>query len=148
MRRAEHPQDPWSGQVSFPGGRREAGDADTLATAIRETREELGLDLTATGLLGRLPAVQATARGRLLPLQIHPWVFAVEERPCLHLGPEAAAAFWLPLALAASGRLDARHTWTEGGRRLLLPAWRWQGQEVWGLTWRMLRVLLAVAGLP
>src|SRR4051812_3842337 len=37
IRRAEHPQDPWSGHMAFPGGREEPGDADLLETAIRET---------------------------------------------------------------------------------------------------------------
>src|SRR5512138_157863 len=46
IRRAERPGDPWSGHMALPGGRRESGDADLVATAIREAAEELGLALT------------------------------------------------------------------------------------------------------
>ncbi|MGB5283894.1 MAG: NUDIX domain-containing protein, partial [Polyangiales bacterium] len=46
IRRAEHPRDPWSGHMAFPGGRRDAGDATLLDTAMRETREEVGVDLS------------------------------------------------------------------------------------------------------
>jgi 8-oxo-dGTP pyrophosphatase MutT (NUDIX family) len=60
MRRAERHGDPWSGHMAFPGGRREEGDATLLDTAIREAREEVGLDLRAHGtLLARLPDIQA-----------------------------------------------------------------------------------------
>jgi 8-oxo-dGTP pyrophosphatase MutT (NUDIX family) len=45
IRRADHPQDPWSGQMAFPGGRAEPGEEDLKATAVRETAEEIGVDL-------------------------------------------------------------------------------------------------------
>src|SRR5204863_9652046 len=45
IKRAEYPGDPWSGQIAFPGGREESGDASLQQTAIRETRGETGIDL-------------------------------------------------------------------------------------------------------
>src|SRR5207244_5573124 len=54
IRRAERADDPWSGQVALPGGRRDPADGDLLVTAIRETRAETGVDLSAADRLGVL----------------------------------------------------------------------------------------------
>ena len=82
MRRAEHEGDRWSGHVSFPGGREEDHDPTLRATAVRETREEVGIDLDATArAIGQLDAVRAIARGKILPMSITPFVF-IERTPC------------------------------------------------------------------
>src|SRR5438876_1874566 len=58
MKRVYRTGDPWSGHISLPGGGYHAPDPDLLATAIRETQEELGIDLHAARYLGPLPALQ------------------------------------------------------------------------------------------
>lgn len=143
MQRAENAQDRWSGQVSLPGGHAEVVDSDLVETAIRETREEVGLELGAgADVLGALPPVQARARGLLLPTSILPVVFAAPSHAELVLGPEAAAAFWFPLDRAASGELDSEHVCDREERPLRFPSWKFEERTVWGLTHRMLRDLL------
>ncbi len=146
MRRAEHPGDRWSGQVSLPGGRHDDTDRDLLHTAIRETREEVGVDLERnTTLLGRLGATRAVAKGKPLPMTITPFVFHLaEDQPLILNAREAAATFWLPLDVAASGALDDTYEYRMGPIPLKLAAWRFEGHTVWGLTYQMLGGLLAV----
>ncbi|MCC6995994.1 MAG: CoA pyrophosphatase [Deltaproteobacteria bacterium] len=142
MRRAERAGDRWSGQVSLPGGREEAADADLVSTAIRETREELGIDLATAALLGTLPSSHAIARGKLLPMTITPFVFHLAAPQPIRLGPEAEASFWLPLDPAARGELDADYQYQLGPFSRRFPSFRHQGEVVWGLTYQILQSLL------
>lgn len=140
MKRADRDGDPWSGHISLPGGGFQAEDGDLLATAIRETTEELGIDLTGARLLGQLPPMQPSSGS--MGISITPFVFATEialEPVC---GPEAVAAFWLPIELAASGALDDTHAYSTA---MSFPAWTYEGHVIWGLTWRILGDLIAVA---
>src|SRR6185295_16502872 len=80
IHRAEFAGDPWSGHMGFPGGRKDPGDPNVMATVIREVLEEVGIDLGRDGrLLAPLDEIQGVARGRQLPLVISPFVFAVEQ---------------------------------------------------------------------
>jgi 8-oxo-dGTP pyrophosphatase MutT (NUDIX family) len=140
MKRVERVGDPWSGHISLPGGRHDARDPDLLATAIRETHEELGIDLTGARLLGRLPSLSPLTSGPN-GIEVAPFVFvthaAVEPQP----GPEAESAFWLPIELVASGALD--DTYVYPGTNRTFPSWRYEAHTIWGLTWRILGDLLA-----
>jgi 8-oxo-dGTP pyrophosphatase MutT (NUDIX family) len=145
IERAERPGDRWSGQVSLPGGRADEADADLLSTAVRETIEEVGLDLgTHARLLGALPVRPALAAGRRLDMTITPFVFELVREAALSLAStEVASAFWFPLEAARDGRWDQRHEVLHDGVPFALPSWRYDGRVIWGLTHAMLTELLA-----
>ena len=146
MRRVERSGDPWSGHVSLPGGRREPEDATLLETAVRETREEVGVDLAAASrALGRLDPLPAVGRGRRLAMDITPYVFVLEREVAPGLSDEAAEVFWLPLAPAAAGALDAEHAFDRHGVVHRVPCWRFEERTVWGLTYHVLSGLLELA---
>jgi 8-oxo-dGTP pyrophosphatase MutT (NUDIX family) len=144
MKRAERVGDPWSGHISLPGGGFHAGgDADLLATAIRETREELGFQLDHSQLLGNLVTLGPRISGPT-PIEVTPFVFRCTEPPDIQCGPEALAAFWLPLDVAVSGVLDKPFTYP--GSQMTFPSWDFEGHVIWGLTRRILDDLVAAAG--
>jgi 8-oxo-dGTP pyrophosphatase MutT (NUDIX family) len=132
--------------MAFPGGREDPADQNLLATAVRETLEELALDLSRAGrLLGQLAPLPAMARGRPVDLTIVPFVFELTTEAQLAYSEEVAEAVWVPIGPLLDGRL--RTTFAverEGGERVDLPAHDVEGRVVWGLTYRMLDNLLAL----
>lgn len=144
MRRVTREGDPWSGHVSFPGGRAEPDDPDLVATAVRETREELGIDLgRGARLLGRLRPLRTLRKDGLWPMTIVPFVFVQHEPQPVVPGPEAVTGFWLPLDRAAAGDLSDVYEHRIGPLEKRFPCWRHEGHVVWGLTYRMLADLIA-----
>src|SRR5216117_3509003 len=124
IHRAVRAGDTWSGQIAFPGGRREAGDMDLRATAIRETLEEVGVDLTGAEQLGVLNDLHPRTPV-LPPVVVRPFVFALTERPSTVLSPEVQDAFWVPFrALQAPGVLGQITIDHPGIPRRVLPAYR------------------------
>jgi 8-oxo-dGTP pyrophosphatase MutT (NUDIX family) len=152
IRRAEHPQDPWSGQMAFPGGRAEPGDADLRETAMRETHEEIGLDLhRAAEHLGALDEVRAMARMRPMELSILPFVFRLAAPFEPALSSEVTSVHWLPLAAVLGAELRSTMEYLHEGTALRFPCVRIEDLVIWGLTYRMLGALgerLGAAGTP
>lgn len=142
MKRAERASDPWSGHISLPGGRFEPSDDSLLETAIRESREELAIDLSSSRLLGPMRALQPFVSGPA-GVQVTPFVFATDHVLAPQCGPEALSAFWLPLDQAAAGTLDAPYIYPGTDREF--PSWRYEGHVIWGLTWRILGDVLAAS---
>jgi 8-oxo-dGTP pyrophosphatase MutT (NUDIX family) len=145
IRRASRAGDPWSGHMAFPGGRREPQDADPLETALRETREEIGLDLAQSArFLAPLESLQATTRGKPLAMHVVPFVFELLAEPALTLNEEVAEVIWAPLAALARGELATTIPYHHEGQELKLPAWDVDGRIVWGMTYQMLQTLFAL----
>jgi 8-oxo-dGTP pyrophosphatase MutT (NUDIX family) len=145
IHRAEHPHDPWSGHMAFPGGRMGDEDRDEIAAAMRETREELGLDLAADGeALGRLSDVAAVSRGRPLSLVIVPHVFAIRGQPRLVPNHEVAEIVWVPLSFLANYGNRSTLDWKLGGMTIPLPCYRFRDKVIWGLTFGMVDELLSL----
>lgn len=143
IRRADRADDPWSGHISFPGGRSDAGDGDLLATAIRETKEEVGVLLRADQLVGALDDV-APRRTQLPPIMVRPYVFVLDKRPALALNEEAAEAVWAPVHDLL--RPEAYHLMTiqADDSERSYPAYRVGQRVVWGMTERIVTPLLAL----
>ena len=151
IRRAEHEADPWSGQMGFPGGRAESGDADLRQTATRETLEEIGIDLARDGaFLGALDEVRAMARMRPLNLVIAPHVFRLAGPAEAAAGPEVTSVHWLPLDEIRQDRWISTMDYAYKGATLQFPCLRYDGLVIWGLTFRMFTAFCArlVAAAP
>ena len=145
IHRAEDPRDPWSGHMAFPGGRVEAGDRDPLAAAIRETREEVGLDLDLHGaFLGRLSDVAAVGRGRPMSLVVEPFVFSVDGTPRLEPNREVAEVVWVPLGFLLDRSKRSTIPWKHGDVSVELPCYRFDGHVIWGLTFGMVDELITL----
>jgi len=144
IERVKRRGDPWSGNMAFPGGRAHAEDADVIATATRETREEVGLDLDAVAArAGRLSTVLAMTHDGRRPMAVHPIVFTVAGDAPLDLAPdEVAHALWIPLEALRGRAHRHRHRHRILGVPWRFAAWRWRDRTIWGLTHRMVSELL------
>jgi 8-oxo-dGTP pyrophosphatase MutT (NUDIX family) len=146
IRRAERAGDPWSGHMALPGGRQEGGDVDLVATAIRETREEVGVELSRAELAGALDDV-VPRTPRLPSLGVRPFVFLLPSRPRLVPNPEVAAASWVALEHLLHPDTYHQAHLDIGGEQRAFPAYRLDDAILWGLTERVVSALLELIRL-
>jgi 8-oxo-dGTP pyrophosphatase MutT (NUDIX family) len=123
-----------AGQISFPGGRVEEQDADTIATALRETEEEVGLTRDLVDVIGRLDTY-VTGTG----FEITPIVGLVEPTYTLTIDPfEVAEAFEVPLSYILDRKNHNRTERESAGRTRVFFVLPYQGRNIWGATAGML----------
>jgi 8-oxo-dGTP pyrophosphatase MutT (NUDIX family) len=145
IERAQRAGDPWSGQMAFPGGRLDPGDRDDRAAAERETREEVGLDLTGAELLGRLDDLHAGVR-LVAPLILSAFGYRIGARTPLTLNHEVRAALWVPAQALLDPTRRSGYRWGPArfpGIRVGEP----DQHVVWGLTYQLLERLFRVLGV-
>ena len=137
IRRAERADDPWSGQIALPGGRYDVGDGDLFATAVRETREETGVDLSGAERLGVLDDLYPRT-STLPPVVVRPFVFGLAQRSALVPSDEVQRAFWLPLRRLSEPGVRRDVTLTLRGAVRTFPAYLVDDDLIWGMTERIL----------
>ena len=144
IQRAESPNDLWSGHIAFPGGRRDPGDKTLLDTAIRETAEEVAIDLSKGELIARLPDVPAFKRTTKGMMVVTPFVFVMRGPVTPTPNYEVATTLWVPLEKLARGEGKGTYAFTWEEKPYELPCYRLEpGQRVlWGMTHRMVETML------
>jgi 8-oxo-dGTP pyrophosphatase MutT (NUDIX family) len=143
IKRAERDDDPWSGHVALPGGREEPSDASLQATALRETKEETGLDLEHDGeILGALEPLHPQARPMAITVQ--PFVAALRKDSPIVTSDEVAEAFWAPLTTFTGPETATESDVKVNGTDIRVPSFRHGQYVIWGMTERIIRQLLAL----
>ncbi len=139
IKRAEREGDPWSGQVAFPGGRRERQDRSLLETAMRETREEVGLDLWRSAVyLGRLGAFRTHA-GTML---VVPCAFLMRRDERVEPNAEVSSYRWIPVEVFLRENSRSTYTLKRVGENVNFPAYVYEDYVIWGLSYSMISALL------
>jgi len=147
IKRAESERDPWSGHVALPGGRRDARDANLAQTAIRETSEETGVELSSSGWpLGRLAQV-APSHPTLPRIVITPYVFGVPAKiEASADSAEVDQVLWVPLPILLDPKTRGTTTIPLPQGPAEFPCYRLDGHVIWGLTFRILSEFGELAG--
>ncbi len=145
IKRAEVEGDPWSGHMALPGGRREARDADLLATALRETEEETGIVVPHDAVLGRLDEIRPRS-DRLIPIVIAPYLAVVPEDAEAAPSPrEVDQVLWVPVTALDSDAAVSEVVIDLETESRAFPSLIYNDHVIWGLTHRILTQFLQVA---
>jgi 8-oxo-dGTP pyrophosphatase MutT (NUDIX family) len=138
IRRAQRVGDPWSGQIGLPGGRFESADASLEETALRETLEEVGVDLRTRGrVLGALDELRPRTPV-LPPIIVRPYVVVLDQDTELLLSEEVAEARWVALRELFVPAARVHTTVTVREYRMNVDAYQHGDFTIWGMTERIL----------
>jgi len=137
VKRVENLADPWSGQMAFPGGKRDVKDANLKQTVVRETMEETGINLLeGCRFLGVLSALSSRPRP---DLRVLPFVVLLEHEPLIKLSAQELEGFvWISLDEIIKHRGSAKLSFGE------VPAFVVGSIVIWGLTYRALENFIDV----
>ena len=125
-----------AGEISFPGGKLELMDSNLLDTALRETQEEIGLNLKKDQIIGQLnPVITLNSRFTILP-----FVSIVDEIPALSANAEVEKIFHIPL----EPFLETMERDPDPSHNLIqeMYTFEFQGKIVWGASARVLKQIV------
>ena len=133
--RAVRVGDPWSGQVAFPGGKAQEGESTAVETAVRETKEEVGIDLGREGRFMGYAEASTTHTGTM---RVVPCVFALPVRLEVSPNAEVASHRWLELEGLLSSKAKSHYGLVMEGKTVSLPAIKVEDYVIWGLSHRII----------
>jgi 8-oxo-dGTP pyrophosphatase MutT (NUDIX family) len=145
IRRATREGDPWSGHMGFPGGRRDPGDPCNFSCALRETEEEIGVDLGQWGTrLGELSDVNTGWRADRPEMLVTPFVFRVAELPVLTPNHEVDDVVWVPLHFLMDHRNREPLAWEWKGQKMETDSYLYDSYRIWGLSLMMIDEMIGM----
>lgn len=146
IKRPDNANDPFSGHIAFPGGKLREEDGTKLDAAIRETLEEVGVNIQAAGrVLGSLDDVNPN-NPRAANIIVTPYVSFlpedVELRPCEY---EVEAALWIPVTHLTDENNFLIRLREREGRKKEDYVYSYGKYIIWGMTGRILRQFLELS---
>ncbi len=134
VKRVISESDPWSGQIALPGGKFEVADGDLRGTVLRETMEEVGVDiLRCCRILGIMRVSRTVVRPAM---KILPFVVFEENRSLIRLNTrELQTHHWVSLQKLSESRSSAAFSFGK------FPAYVIGEVVIWGMTYRILERL-------
>ncbi len=144
IKRPESEIDAFSGHMAFPGGKMKEGDENKLATAMRETLEEIGIDLYTSGrVIGELDDVNPN-NPRASNFIVTPYISLLEEEVPLRLNLlEVEAAVWVPMKHLTDDRFFKVRFREKNGILVEDYVYSFERYVIWGMTGRILHRFLS-----
>ena len=118
-----------SGEVSFPGGKAEDGDASLFETALRESNEEMSLNGEDVTMLGKLDYLISRHK-----IEVNPFIATVDKAQDLEANEEIQEIFTVPLSFLLDQKNIKRESIERQGSVWEVPTWSLKNQKIWGLT--------------
>lgn len=150
MQRAKHDADPWSGQMSFPGGKIEKSDENAKAAAIREAEEEVGAQLKEADYVGQIDDLYGLKVNGVFSVHVSCFIFKPERELTLTANHEVADLVWLPISYLSDvvHAHDFKHPHDPALNMPAVLVNQEKEQVLWGLSLRMLAILYEILNKP
>ena len=145
IKRAIVHDDPWSGQMAFPGGHLDQEDSSLAMAAVRETLEETGVRISMEQCLGELPTQSPASQRRKRTMVVVPYVFGIKSDPKIRINHEVDSIVWGRVESMLNGSLHSTETFHFNGRASVFDGYRLGTDKfVWGLTYRTLQTFFSI----
>lgn len=143
IKRSEHPGDFYSGHIAFPGGKKTKDDKNLVETAVRETNEEVGVDLDTYGkYIGNLDDIKPfNDRGQRLI--VTPYIFLLTNNVDLLTNEEVESFIWIPMSYLKDSENMRVRIKERNGEIIEDYMFEYNGFIIWGMTGRILKTFIS-----